>query len=85
MEWRSGGRYVEKSLNQAGYRVYQMRASNFMRTLAKSSKVWRTLADPQRHVHKNHPDIHQSSGEGAFCMWVAFRICPIKGDDTISY
>ena len=22
------------------------------------------------------PHIHQSSGEGAFCMWMAFRMCP---------
>ena len=34
-----------------------------MRTLAKPGEVWRTLANPQRHIH-NLPDIHQSSGEG---------------------
>ena len=35
-----------------------------MRTLAKSGEVWRTLANPQHHIHENLPDIHQSSGEG---------------------
>ena len=27
--------------------------------------VWRTLANPQCHVHDDLPEIHQSSGEGA--------------------
>ena len=30
------------------------------------------------HIHENLPDIHQTSGEGAFCKRVAFRISPIK-------
>ena len=32
---------------------------------ANCSEVWRTLANPQRHIHENLPDIHQSSGEGS--------------------
>ena len=64
--------------------VYQKRACTFMRTLAKTGEVWRTLANPHDHTNENLPDIHQSSGEGphihqdssegAFCMRVAFRI-----------
>ena len=72
---------------QAGSMVYRKHARAFMRTLRKLAEVWRTLANPQRHIHENHlginqssgegfPDIHQSFGEGAFCVWVAFKICP---------
>ena len=53
---------------------------------APSGELWRTFANPQLHIHKNLPDIQQTSGEGplrspsagegAFCMWVAFRMCP---------
>ena len=28
------------------------------------------------------PDVHQSSGEGAFFMWVAFRMCPRRVTST---
>ena len=44
--------------------VYQKHARAFMRTLAKPGEVWRTLANPQHHIHENLPDIHQSAGEG---------------------
>ena len=59
-------------------------ARAFMRTLANLGEVWRThntiftttsvtfTKVPAKVAH-----IHQSSGEGAFCMWVAFRMCPI--------
>ena len=50
--------------NQANSRVYREHERAFMRTLAKSGEVWRTLANPQHHIHENLPDIHQSSGEG---------------------
>ena len=50
---------------QAGSRVYQKLTPAFMRTLAKPGEVWRTLANPQRHIHENLPEIHQSSGEGS--------------------
>ena len=67
---------VSCSCFQAGSRACQKRARVFMRTLANA----------QHHIHENLPDIHQSSGEGplqssgegAFCMWVAFRMCPIR-------
>ena len=49
---------------QASSRVYQKHACAFMRTLANLGEVWRTLANPQQHIHENLRDIHQSSGEG---------------------
>ena len=67
--------------------VHQKHVHAFKRTLAKPGEVWRNLVNPQRHIHENLPDIHwsagegpphipQSSGEGAFGIWVAFRMCP---------
>ena len=50
---------------QAGSRVCRKHVRAFMPTLAKSGEVWRTLANPQRHIHESLPDIHQSSGEGS--------------------
>ena len=39
---------------------------------ANFGEAWRTLANPQRHaftrVPAKVPHIHQSSGEGAFCV-----------------
>ena len=71
---------------QACSRAYQKHALAFMRTLVKPGEVWRTLPNPQRHIHENLPDVHRSSGEGpphspssgegAFCTWVAFRMWP---------
>ena len=57
---------------------------------ANFGEAWWSLANPQCHIHQNLPDIHQSSrvpakvpyihqssGEGALCVRVAFRMCPI--------
>ena len=52
------------SVRQANSRVYRKHARAFMRTLAKHGEVWRTLANPQRHIQDKLRDIHQSSGEG---------------------
>ena len=54
-------------LGQTNSRVYQKQARAFMRTLAKPGELWRTLANPQRHLRENIPGIHQSSGEGLPC------------------
>ena len=42
------------------------KVASHIKILAKSGEAWRTLANPQRPVHDNVPDIHQSesSGEG---------------------
>ena len=68
---------------RAGSRVYQKHARAFMRTLAKPGELWRThkpyAREPPRHspeFRAKVPHIHHSSGEGAFCMRVAFRTCP---------
>ena len=48
---------------------------------ANLAEAWRTLANPQRHIHEHLPDIHQSSGEGpphSPEIRVAFRTCPTK-------
>ena len=54
------------------------------RSLANSGELWRThnamftrTSATFTRVLAKVPHIHQSSGEGAFCMWVAFRMCPI--------
>ena len=49
---------------QGTSRVYQKHARVFMRTPPKHGEVWRTLANPQRHIQDKLSDIHQSSGEG---------------------
>ena len=55
------------------------------RSLAKLGDLWRThnatftrtsLTFTRVPTKVSH--IHQSSGEGAFCVWVAFRMCPSK-------
>ena len=53
------------------------------RTFAKSGELWRThntiftsTSVTFTRVPAKVPHIHQSSGEGAFCMCVAFRMCP---------
>ena len=56
---------LQNTIGQAGSRVYQKHVRAFMRTLAKLGELWRTLANPNRHIHENLRDIHQSSGEGA--------------------
>ena len=35
-----------------------------LRLHANFGEAWRSLANPQHHIHNNLPDIHQSSGEG---------------------
>ena len=54
------------------------------RTLMKFGELWRThnntftrTSVTFTRVPAKVPRIHQSSGEGAFCIWVAFRMCPI--------
>ena len=74
---------------QASSRVYQKYARAFMRTLANLREVWRSLANPQHHIHKHLRDIHQSSGEGpphspefrwrCVLYVVTFKMCPICG------
>ena len=85
--WRSRSnswkiRIATISVSRAGSRVYWEHARAFMRTLAKPGELWRThnsaltstsltfTRDPAKVPH-----IHQSSGEGAFCIWVTFRMC----------
>ena len=53
-----------------------------MRTLANLGELWRThntifttTSVTFTRVPAKVPHIHQSSGEGAFCMRVAFRMC----------
>ena len=53
------------------------------RTLMKFGELWRThnntftrTSVTFTRVPAKVPRIHQSSGEGAFCIWVAFRMCP---------
>ena len=53
------------------------------RSLAKFGELWRTrnviftrTSLTFTRVPAKVPYIHQSSGEGAFCMTVAFRMCP---------
>ena len=43
-----------------------VKVASHVKTLAKSGEAWQTLANPQRRVHENVPDVHQSesSGEG---------------------
>ena len=64
--WASFWKYLRDNVSQiqASSRVYWKHARAFMRTLAKPGEVWRTLANPERHIHENLPDIHQTSGEG---------------------
>ena len=56
------------------------------RSLAKFGELWRAhnafftrTSLTFTRVPAKVPHIHQSSGEGAVCMWVAFRMCPIFG------
>ena len=70
-------------LASGGSRVYQQHTRTFMRTLAKSGQLWPTYnaiftrtSLTFTRVPAKVPHLHQSSGEGAFCMWVAFRMCP---------
>ena len=58
-------------------------AREFMRTLSKPGEVWRThnttftsLSMTCTRVPVKVPHVHQSSGESAFCMRVAFGMCP---------
>ena len=73
--------------NQAGSRAYLKHAHAFMRTLAKPGKAWRTLdatfmrtSLTFKRVPAKVPTFTKSSGEGAFCVWVAFRMCPRKAE-----
>ena len=66
-----------------GYTRRLVKHVSFMRTLAKPGEFWQTHNDTFMRssptftrVPAKFPHIHQSSGEGAFCMWICFRMCP---------
>ena len=55
------------------------------RCLANTGELWPahntifTKTSPTfTRVSAQAPHVHQSSGEGAFCIWLAFRMCPNK-------
>ena len=74
-------------INSGKFRGIRKDARAFMRTLAKYGELWRThnvifrissltfTRVPAKVTH-----VHQSSGEGAFCMRVAFGTYPINGN-----
>ena len=70
--------------SQVGSRAHQKHPRAFIRTLAKFGEPCEPATPCSQEpsltftrVPAKVPYSHQSSGEGAFCMWEAFRTCPI--------